>query len=538
MKSSRIRRGGSVSVVHGSRLAISKVAAAVAASALAAVIPLHASAHDAQDSVQPVRNLQPFADPTGAVATYNVNGRIDTSGAFFQSLGINGRNCSTCHAFDQAMSISPPQIRERFDRTHGADPLFAPVDGANCTNASRADRSAHSLLLKHGLIRIGLTLPATAQFTISVVHDPYGCALVLDPKTGGLTVSVYRRPLPSTNLSYLSAVMFDGRETISPLTTGATFLANLKADLTHQAADAISGHFQATQTPTDQQLADIVNFELGLYTAQIWDESAGLLDAHGARGGPFILSRQEYYPAINDVLGADPTGLAFDSTSMTLFAAWTAHSASTGQDEKDALESRLAADRGGHNLYPDRAAARQDIAAGEVLFNTTPITITNVRGLNDSAALNRPTSFQGTCTTCHDTPNVGDHSLPLPLDIGVGHSGTSGFEPDPSIAQALAELDEPDLPVFIINGCPNPFNPGQPASVYTTDPGKALVTGLCGDVNRVKGPVLRGLAARAPYFHNGAAATLMDAVNFYDQRFQMNLTPHQKKQLVAFLNSL
>jgi cytochrome c peroxidase len=54
----------------------------------------------------------------------------------------------------------------------------------------------------------------------------------------------------------------------------------------------------------------------------------------------------------------------------------------------------------------------------------------------------------------------------------------------------------------------------------------------------VKGPILRGLAARAPYFHNGAAATLLQAVNFYNQRFSMNLTQEQKVQLVAFLNSL
>ena len=33
-----------------------------------------------------------------------------------------------------------------------------------------------------------------------------------------------------------------------------------------------------------------------------------------------------------------------------------------------------------------------------------------------------------------------------------------------------------------------------------------------GDLNRVKGPILRGLAARAPYFHNGAAASLLQAV--------------------------
>jgi cytochrome c peroxidase len=96
----------------------------------------------------------------------------------------------------------------------------------------------------------------------------------------------------------------------------------------------------------------------------------------------------------------------------------------------------------------------------------------------------------------------------------------------------------PNLPVFLINGCPNPFNQGQPASFYTTDPGKGLVTGLCSDVNRVKGPVLRGLAARAPYFHNGAAASLREVVNFYNERFKMQLTARQKAELIAFLNSL
>jgi cytochrome c peroxidase len=49
---------------------------------------------------------------------------------------------------------------------------------------------------------------------------------------------------------------------------------------------------------------------------------------------------------------------------------------------------------------------------------------------------------------------------------------------------------------------------------------------------------LRGLAARAPYFHNGAAANLRQVVNFYDQRFQMALTERQKAQLVAFLSAL
>ena len=70
------------------------------------------------------------------------------------------------------------------------------------------------------------------------------------------------------------------------------------------------------------------------------------------------------------------------------------------------------------------------------------------------------------------------------------------------------------------------------------DPGKTLITGQCSDFNRIKGPILRGLAARAPYFHNGAAADLRELVNFYNQRFSMQLTEEQKSDLIAFLNSL
>jgi cytochrome c peroxidase len=466
-------------------------------------------------------NMEPFQDPTGAVATFNATGHTNLKGAFFQPLGINGRSCATCHAVEQAMSISPPQIRELFAQTHGKDPLFAPVDGANCPNAQPGDARARSLLLSHGLIRVPLPLPTTAQFTVSVVHDPYGCAISKDATTGQTVVSQYRRPLPTTNLRFLSTMMFDGRESpaSSPLNSPVTFAANLQADLTHQAQSAITVHFQAPGSATPQQLADIVDFELALSTAQVFDRSAGHLDHGGALGGTLNLLDAEYYPGVNDVLGADPHGVAFDKSSMTLFSAW--------------------ADARSHDYSErERAAARRDVAAGEVLFNTAALTISAVRGLNDNPALANAPAFQGTCTTCHDSPNVGDHSLPLPLDIGIAHATLTGLETDPNVRKGIAELDEPDLPVYLISGCPSPFGAGQAVSFYTTDLGKGLVTGLCGDLNRVKGPILRGLAARAPYFHNGAAASLLQAVNFYNQRFDMKLTEEQKHQLVAFLNSL
>jgi cytochrome c peroxidase len=72
----------------------------------------------------------------------------------------------------------------------------------------------------------------------------------------------------------------------------------------------------------------------------------------------------------------------------------------------------------------------------------------------------------------------------------------------------------------------------------TTDPGRAMVTGKWKDIGRFKGPILRGLAAREPYFHNGSAATLLDVVNFYNTRFDMGLTEAEKADLVAFLRAL
>lgn len=460
-------------------------------------------------------STQTFDDPTGLIETVNVDGNTGANSAFFQSLGTNGRSCGSCHVPSQAFSFSAAGAQARFAQSAGLDPLFAAVDGANCPNVATGDRAGHSLILQSGLIRIGLPLPLNAQFTISVVHDPYGCAILPDPITGQLVVSVYRRPLPSTNLSFLSAVMFDGRETVAPLSDAQTVAANLVTDLTHQATDATLGHAQAAQAPTSAQLSQIVNFELGLFTAQAQDSQAGSLSIAKAQGGPAYLAGQAYYPGINDSLGKDPTGAAFNPEAMTLYSPWA------NQDELDSV-----------------GAARRAIAAGEALFNSFPITITNVRGLNDNPALGSPGSFVGHCTSCHDTPNVGNHSLPLPLDIGTAHTPLASVETDSAIAAAVAQLSMPDLPVYLINGCPNPFTPGEPASFYTSDPGKALISGQCADFNRIKGPILRGLAARAPYFHNGAAASIGEVVNFYNARFNMGLTDEQKADLVAFLNSL
>ncbi len=431
----------------------------------------------------PDPHLVSFFDGTGTIRTFNTAGAIDTSNPFFQSLGTNGRACATCHQAADGWSVLPAHLRERFADSQGLDPIFRSNDGSNCEGASPTSlaqrQTASSLLLTKGLIRVGLTVPFDAEFTVAAVDDPYRCGASLDH------VSAYRRVLPSTNLRFLSTVMWDGRETKPGLT--------ILDDLRIQAKDAILGHAQAALTPTDAEIEAIVAFETGLFTAQATDRSVGSLHGDGASGGPERLSQQPFFIGINDPLGGNPSGAPFDARAFTLFEAW----------------SRLSPER--DDTYRE---GRSAIARGESLFNTRPIVIAGVAGLNDNPAVGP--SFSGTCTTCHDTPNSGNHSVTAPLNIGLTD----------------ASRRTADLPLYTLR------NKLTGAEMMTSDPGRAMISGKWKDVGKFKGPILRGLAARAPYFHNGSAATVADAIEFYDTRFVLKLTPQEKSDLVAFLLAL
>jgi cytochrome c peroxidase len=454
-----------------------------------------------RDSTSSVPNLAGFPDPAGVVRTYSENGDIDLTGPFFQSLGANGRSCGTCHQPSDAMTVAAVHVQTRFDQSQGLDPIFRTNDGSNCdhnidvsTLAGRA--AAYSLLRTRGVIRIALDVPAVRDFDVVSVSNPYGCS-----ETN--VISMYRRPLPSANLLFLSTLMFDGRESSTqtgtlPITSGS-YPQSLLSDLAHQSVDATTGHAQGVGLTTAQQQA-IVNFETALYTAQAQDHGAGDLAAEGAQGAPQAISQQEFYIGTNDPVGLDPKNpvpLNFSTRIFTTYDAWQ----NAGNPK------------------------RQAIARGQAIFNTKTFTITGVAGLNGATFSNNvtaPTTIVSTCGICHDSPNVGNHSVSAPLNIGVA---------DPPGGNNV--LDTSYLPVVKI--CPrDPLTP----CVWTTDPGRAMITGKFADVGKFKGPILRGLAARAPYFHNGSAQTLEDIVDFYDTRFKIGFTAQEKSDLAAFLNTL
>lgn len=413
-----------------------------------------------------------FADRTGIWGNFPAS-RPDTTNPFFKPLGSNARTCATCHNPNDGWSVSLGGLSKRFAASAGLDPIFLPLDGTNCptlpigTLAQR--QTASSLLLGRGLIRVELTVPAAADYVVTAVSNPYGCS-------SASAVSVYRRVLSTTNLPFLSEVMWDGRETLA---SGA-----LTAALVNQANDAVHGHAAGTVPAPVSSIGAAVGLELLQYTAQIFDSAAGALNSAGATAG------------LASLAATAPVAAAPGAPVFTLYRAW---------------ETIV-------NPTTPATQAQASIGRGERIFNTRPMAIAGVGGLNDVPSSDGQVhaTLTGTCGTCHNVVNVGTHATPLLLDEGQAHLTVKNV----------------DLPLMTLVAKANG------ARVQVTDPGAALVTGRFADVGKFKIPGLRGLAAHPPYFHNGGAKTAADVVAFYNTRFNLNLSAQESTDLANFLNAL
>ena len=438
-------------------------------------------------------------DSNGVTATWSAGGKIDRGNPFFQPAG-NGRSCASCHSVADGWSLTPESVRTRFDMSQGSDPLFMPHDGANSplsdVSTQQARESAYSLLLSKALIRIGMPVPA-GEFELAAADDPYRFA-------SSAELSLFRRPLPTTNLRFVANVMWDGRETpVDPqsslcvLLTGSCFRST-PASLASQAIGASRSHHQMAAGLSAADLDAIVQFESGLFTARQSTAAAGDLTGAGARGGTGWLATLNYYFGINNFDSGDyRTGAPFTTNVFTAFDAWSGNAASLA-DPGISGSAAIA-----------QTEARRSVARGQAIFNGRPMFINNVPGM-------RSASIRGSCTSCHDAPNAGSSSTPLLVNIGTA---------DGSRRTA-------DLPLYTLR------NSQTAQTVQVTDPGAAMTSGRWDDIGKFKVPVLRGIGARPPYFHNGSAADLRAVVEFYNERFAMSLSEQDMTDLTAFLSSL
>ena len=512
-----------------------------------------------------------FLDGTGAITTFLPGGPVITStNPFFDTtITTNGRSCFTCHQ-PPGWTISPPQIDALYVSSAGKSPLFQPIDSANCPDASGATGpagpaflAAHSQLFNRGNIRIAINAPnpldpypnvttfegdtpsahnsstADPEWIMTVKSDPTGCEN--DPTYGlpaGLA-SVYRRTMPSANVAFLNPgarnaalgrdlfnIMWDARE----------------PSLESQFIDATEYHGQASNPsilhPLDPE--EGAEFQQGIFAEQTLDFVAGDLtgaDGSGALGGPVdLFESRENVPTTGSPSCYTPESL--DGVDFCpgvkgnpVYDTFAAFADATGS--------------------APQIAQRESIARGEAIFNTRSFTIDNVPGLDDvkgPADGSNPLQT-GTCSTCHNNDGVGNDNFLDPKRTDVMDNGSTALPPSPDFPLfafycPIAPFGSPGHMNFFSNPVQSPYCqelPGSPTTCNefdTTDPGEGLADGLCNDLGKFKVPVLRGLAARAPYFHGGNAATLADVVNFYNTRFNIGLSAQDKTDLVNFLNTL
>jgi hypothetical protein len=302
---------------------------------------------------------------------------------FFANLGTNGRSCGTCHVAADAWSFTPTHARSLASN----DPLFTPNDGSDCpptTPGQGPDSALSSELLDYGLVRVQLPIPATADFSLAAATNPKGCAIPPGSPGASRELFLFRRPLPTTNLIFDSAIMWDGRETLQPVTTQTNFqsMGPLLFDLMDQANSATTGHAQGASIVGTQAQADIVAFETNLSTAQLMIRSRrGLpvfLNAEGAQGGPDYL-QSTMAPGFSIGVN-DPLNPGFTSAAFTVFAAWEPTSPG----------------------FQFLGRNRRAIGRGEAIFNNTTFVIHDVPGLNSvpgDPLYNPSRSVRGTDTS-------------------------------------------------------------------------------------------------------------------------------------------
>jgi len=451
-----------------------------------------------------------FDSTDGTIGVLNASGPINTEGhPFFTALGTNGRACVNCHQPTYGMSVSTSGLIERWRTTDGKDPVFAGFDGSNCPGLPQEKENSHSLLLRRGLFRIPLSWPPKnadgspkpVEFTIEVVRDPTGCntSPQYGLKSADPTISVYRRPRPVANLKYVlsggrSIVLKTGMLADVDPETGNPVSMNLMTDarepsLKTQAVSAIMGHEQAQVAPSSPQIQKIVEYESQVYVAQQAHIFGGPLAEAGGPPGLGVTALRDHRAGVLGDNESDPV--------FGLFTAWK-----------------------GNDYY------RASVARGADIFMFRQFWLRDAAHIN-SIGLGNP--LKRTCATCHNAQMTGQD-----LSAGWVDVGTTNY---PTWTEPSAESSE--LPVFKItcnrDADPHPY---LGRVIYTTDPGRALISGRCVDVGSIVMQQLRGLAARAPYFANGSAKTLREVVDFYDRRFDMKLADQEKEDLINFLGAL
>lgn len=416
----------------------------------------------------------------------------------------NGRSCATCHVHEDHTTLSPDHVAELLE-SDPDDALFNPIDAD--------DPDAAQLRYEHlakGLVRVLLPLADNVE-----IIDAAG--RVITPEDRLLEVW---RAVPSVANTAISApYQYDGRA----------------ATLQEQAQGAILAHSQGHRVRREQ-LDRLAEFEQTLFTS----DRARVVFEQLERGVPL-----EQIPVPEEHLQL----WASEQRGRALYDAGCApcHGGPTTRQ----VTSQAVHDSGFFALSPE-GYVQFDIQPG-----APPVPVLAPHANDGSLAGYSVLSYFGqigALPTFNASVSLPHYRLRFYTD---GTREQAVTELPPAFVTLSGDPTDP-RPALDANGAPL-VGPNFLPQAFTTDPGRAAVTGDPLDFEAFDVPQLRGMAHTAPYFHDNAAATLLDVVDIYS-RFVLGalptlhlppvnppeapgappeaLSPAQKQDLLAFLKRL
>lgn len=454
--------------------------------------------------------IQPIAAPTGGTV---VLARSKLTGEELFSLPFpeakNQRACATCHVPADNFTLTPAHVARLLAETPN-DPLFSAIDAD--------DPNAEMLTFEHlkkGLVRVWLTLPGS----MDLIDDVGNVITPADRK-----IFVWRGVPSIADAALTAPYQLDGRE----------------ATLESQAQGAISSHSEGVAAPASE-LTRIAEFERATFTSDRVRDVASLL-ASGADPGQI--------PDVEGELDLTPQ----EARGREVFNA--ACAACHGGATMTTIVDREIHDLAFPALWPDgtvmyKAPATEPptlvlatqpdnefINIGSAVENFM-VQIGATEHKSFTEGLSYPQYRFRFYKDATRTEVIAELPPALPpargvrSDCGFGADGGNGGGPGDSGGPGDGggsgdggSFIDPALFAPSFDADCNPVTgPNFFPQMFTTDPGRAAITGNPYDFEAFDIPTLRGISKTAPYWHNNISATIADVVELYSDHLLIKFPP-------------
>jgi cytochrome c peroxidase len=397
------------------------------------------------------------------------------------ALGTNGRACATCHVPEDGFTLTPAHVEELW-ASDPSDPLFARIDAD--------DPEAETLTFDHlrkGLVRVWLTVPDN----VDIIDD---AGEVVTPEDRRIFVW---RSVPSIlDVALTAPYQLDGRA----------------VTLEEQAQGAITAHGEGGKI-SKQDLRALAAFEREQFSserarkvAEALEDGVELEDIQDVEATLELTEEEERGRDMYEKVCASCHGGA---TTTVI----------TNRDIHDLAFPALKPDGNVQYVVPATEPPTMvlaDQSSNEFVNVATAVELyLALLGATEHESFTKDLSFPNYRYRFYTDDSRTEIVADLP-PVAPPFDPTTG---------GVAEPDSDGNPIWGPNFFPQ---------FFSTDPGRAMITGSPYGFEAFDVRSLRGISKTAPYFHNNTVETLEEVVSLYSDhllnRFPSLTQPGEKEQ--------